>query len=159
LRSVRSNRVETSFSEALKGCFMRNLRTYGFLAIPAHWIVAVWHLVLVAKVLPASDNSVHWLAIALLTLVHGGVLLACWKLTDRFAGLTLCVFLLVALGSGIYEHFLGPGLNNVFRMASSDWTTAFRASVFLLAVVEILGCWFGIQLASKNRERRIKVAH
>jgi hypothetical protein len=54
--------------------------------------------------------------------------------------LILCVFLLVALGSGIYEHFLGPGLNNVFRVASGDWTAAFRASVFLLVVVEILGC-------------------
>jgi hypothetical protein len=138
---------------------MKKLRIYSLLIIAAHWVVGVWHLLLVAKILPAPENNVSWIAISLFTLLHCGVAVACWKLSDRLSGLILCVFLVVALGSGIYEHFLAPGLNNIFRVPPSDWTAAFRASVFLLVVVEILGCWFGIRLSRGNRETKIKAAY
>jgi hypothetical protein len=70
--------------------------------VAAHWIIAVWHLLLVAKTLPAPDNAVNWVAIGILTSLHVVVSIAFWTLSDRFTGLVLCAFVLVALGSGIY---------------------------------------------------------
>ncbi len=137
---------------------MKALRLYALLIIAVHWIVAAWHLFLVAKILPAPENNVNWVAIGILTLLHFVALIACWKLCDRFTGLVLGVFFVLALGAGLYEHFLDSGLNNIVRVRPSDWVTAFRASVFLLVVIEMLGCWLGIRLLQRNSQTRIKVA-
>jgi len=125
---------------------MKKLRRLGLLIIGAHWLVGVWHLWLVAKILPGPDNKMYWFAITMSTLMHFGVSIAWWRLSDKVAGLILCVFLVAVLGAGIYEHFLGPGLNNIFRVPLTEWTSAFRASVYSLVVFEILGCWLGIRL-------------
>lgn len=129
---------------------MKKLRILGLAVLAAHLIVAVWHLFLVAKILPAPENNVSWFAICLITLGHLGVSVAWLKLSDRFAGLVLCIFLVAALGAGIYEHFLGPGLNNIFRVAPGDWTALFRASVIALVILEALGCWVGVRVLMRG---------
>ena len=131
---------------------MKKLRQLGLLVIAAHWLVGVWHLLLVAKILPSPDHTGYWFAIGLSTLLHFGVSVAWWKLIDGPAGLVLCVFLFAVLGAGIYEHFLGPGLNTIFRIPPSEWTSAFRASVYALVVFEILGCWLGIRRLKGRRQ-------
>ena len=123
---------------------MTRLRTLALLIVVAHWIVAMWHLVLAASVLPAPNNNVSWLAIVLLTLLHGGVSLALWKLSDKFIGLVSLIFFLAALSADLYEHFLHASGNNVFMVAPGDWTAWFNASVFMLLALEILGCSLGV---------------
>jgi hypothetical protein len=118
--------------------------------VVAHWVVAVLHLFLAAKVLPAPDNNVSWLAITLITLGHSGVSIALWKLSDRVAGLVSLIFFLAALGADLYEHFLHPSANNIFMVTPGDWTARFDASVFILLALEILGCLLGILLLGRR---------
>jgi len=44
---------------------MTKARMLTLLVVSAHWVVAVLHLFLAAKVLPAPNNNVSWLAITL----------------------------------------------------------------------------------------------
>lgn len=132
---------------------MTRLRTLALLVVVAHWIVAIWHLFLAAKVLPAPNNSVSWLAIVLLSLLHGGVSIALWKLSAKFIGLVSLIFFLAALSADLYEHFLHASLNNVFMVAPGDWSAWFNASVFTLLALEILGCSLGgLSLGGRTRK-------
>ncbi|PYX30028.1 MAG: hypothetical protein DMG77_11130 [Acidobacteria bacterium] len=124
---------------------MKAFREFGLLVIVAHWGVVVWHLLLVAKVLPSFTTQQITLVIGSLTLAHLVVFLAWWIRPNRFGGLLLLVFLTVALAAGIYEHFLSSGPNNVFRIAPGQWTTAFQASVAMLPPLELSGIWLGIR--------------
>jgi hypothetical protein len=113
----------------------------------------MWHLFLAASVLPAPNNSVSWLAVVLLTVLHGGVTIALWKLSDKFIGLVSLIFFLAALSADLYEHFLHASGNNVFMVAPGDWTAWFNASVFILLALEILGCSLGV-LSLGGRTRK-----
>ena len=132
---------------------MTRLRTLTLLIVVAHWIVAIWHLFLAASVLPAPNNSVSWLAVVLLTLLHGGVSIALWKISDKLVGLVSIIFFLAALSADLYEHFLHASGNNVFMVAPGDWTAWFNASVFILLALEILGCSLGV-LSLGGRTRK-----
>jgi hypothetical protein len=135
------------------------LRILAVLVIAGHWLVAVWHLFWVARIPGVTDTTVNWLAIGLATFLHFAVSLAVWKLSDKVSGSLLFGFLLVVLGFDIYEHFLGPGPNNVFRVAPGEWTAAFQISVYLLVFLELLGCWLGIRiLTAKNRTEAVREA-
>ena len=127
---------------------MTKPRTLALLIVVAHWIVAVWHLFLAAKVLPSPNNNVSWLAIILITSGHLCVSIALWKLSDRLAGLVSLIFFLAALSADLYEHFVHAAANNIFVVAASDWTAWFDASVFGLLALEILACSLGILLLS-----------
>ena len=116
------------------------------LVVVAHWMVAVWHLFLAAKVLPAPNDKVSWLAITLITCGHVVVSIALWTLRDRLAGLVSLIFFLAALSADLYEHFLHASANNVFAVAPGNWTLWFDASVSVLLALEIAGCLLGIQL-------------
>jgi hypothetical protein len=128
------------------------------LVVVAHWVVAVWHLFLAAKVLPAPNNNVSWLAVTLITFGHLVVSVALWKLSDKLAGLVSLIFFLAALSADLYEHFLHASANNVFMVAPGDGVAAFNASVFVLLALEIVGCLLGILLLSgrtgNNRQPR-----
>jgi hypothetical protein len=129
---------------------MTKARMLTLLVVIAHWAVAVLHLFLAAKVLPAPNNNVSWLAITLITLGHLGVSIALWKLSDKLAGLVSLIFFLAALVADLYEHFLHASANNVFMVALGDWTARFDASVFILLALEILGCLLGILLLGRR---------
>jgi hypothetical protein len=116
------------------------------LVVVAHWMVAVGHLFLAAKVLPAPNNDVSWLAITLITFGHLAVSIGLWKLSDRVGGLVSLIFFLAAMSADLYEHFLHASANNVFMVAPGDWTARFDASVFALLGLEIVGCMLGILL-------------
>jgi len=125
---------------------MTKLRTLVLLVVVAHWIDAIWHLFLAAKVLPAPNNHVSWLAIILITSGHVGVSIALWKLREKLAGAVSLIFFLAALSADLYEHFLHASGNNVSMVAPGDWTALFDVSVFALLTLEILGCLLGISL-------------
>ena len=61
---------------------------------------------------------------------------AVWWLSNKFAGPILLIFFLLALSADLYEHFLHASANNVFTVASGDWTALFDASVFVLLALE-----------------------
>jgi hypothetical protein len=129
---------------------MTKTRMLTLLVVVAHWVVAVVHLFLAAKVLPAPNNQVSWLAITLITLGHLGVSVALWELSDKLAGLVSLIFFLAALSADLYEHFLHASANNVFMIAPSDWTARFDVSVFLLLALEIVGCLLGVLLLGRR---------
>lgn len=129
---------------------MTKTRMVTLLVVIAHWLIAVMHLFLAAKVLPAPNNDVSWLAITLITLGHWGVSIAVWKLSDRLSGLVSLIFFLAALGADLFEHFLHASANNVFTVAPGAWTACFDASVALLLALEILGCSLGILLLGRR---------
>jgi hypothetical protein len=131
---------------------MKRSRTSGFVVIAAHWIIAVWHLFLAAKVLPVPDNNVSWLAISLLSLLHAGISIVWWKIPNRPAGLVLSIFFIATLASGIYEHFVHLGGNNVFRVVPGEWKTAFQVSVIFLVLLEVLGAWMGLRFLKSNSQ-------
>jgi hypothetical protein len=129
------------------------------LVVVAHWIVAVWHLFLAAKVLPAPNNNVGWLAITLITFGHLAVSIGLWKLSDKLAGLVSLIFFLAALSADLYEHFLHTSANNVSLVAPGDWTTRFVATVFALLALEVVGCLLGILLlGGRTRNSQPKFA-
>src|SRR5579863_8584891 len=123
---------------------MTKPRILTLLIVVAHWIVAVGHLFLAAKILPAPNNSVSWLAVILISSGHLCVSIAVWKLGERLAGLVSVIFFFAALGADLYEHFLHASANNVFTVAAASWTAGFDASVFVLLALEILGCFLGV---------------
>jgi hypothetical protein len=123
---------------------MKKPQTFALLVVVAHWIVAVLHLFFAAKILPAPNNSVSSLAIILITSGHLLVSIALWKLSEKLSGLISLIFFLAAFSADLYEHFLHASLNNVFMVATSNWTAPFDASVFVLLALEILGCSLGI---------------
>jgi hypothetical protein len=129
---------------------MTKARMLTLLVVIAHWVVAVLHLVLAAKVLPTPNNNISWLAITFITFGHFGVSIVSWKLSDKLTGLVSLIFFLAALGADLYEHFFHASANNVFMVAPSDWTAWFDASVFILLALEILGCLLGILLLGRR---------
>ncbi len=122
---------------------MTKARTLALLIVAAHWIVAVWHLFLAAKVLPAPNNHVSWLAIILISSGHFAVSILLWKLSDKVGGFVSVVFFLAAMSADLYEHFLHASQNNVFMVARGDWTAVFNVSVFILLALEVAGCSLG----------------
>ena len=71
---------------------MTKARTLALLVVAAHWIVAIWHLFLAAKVLPAPNDHVSWLAVILITLGHACVSILVSKLSDKVAGFVALIF-------------------------------------------------------------------
>jgi hypothetical protein len=67
-------------------------RTLAPLVVIAHWIVAVSHLFLVARILAAPGDKVSWLAILLMTLAHWGITIVLWTSSDRLGGLVSLIW-------------------------------------------------------------------
>jgi len=130
---------------------MTRARMFALLVVAAHWIVAISHLFFAAKVLPAPNNVVSWLAIVLISSGHLAVLILLWKLSEKPAGFVSLIFFLAAMSADLYEHFLHASQNNVFMAARGDWTATFDVSVFILLALEILGCLLGTMLVGGRR--------
>ncbi|MFZ0814404.1 MAG: hypothetical protein WAM78_02735 [Candidatus Sulfotelmatobacter sp.] len=134
---------------------MTKARTLALLVVAAHWIVAIGHLFLAAKVLPAPNNHVSWLAIVLMTSGHAVVSVLLWKLSDKVAGFVSVLFFLAAMSADLYEHFLHASQNNVFMVVRGDWTSIFDVSVFILLALEIVGCLLGTMvLGGRTRSNK-----
>lgn len=129
---------------------MTKLRTLALGVVLAHWIDAIWHLFMAAKILPAPNNTVGSLGIIFITLGHLAVFIVTWKLSAKLSGLISLIFFLLAMSADLYEHFIQVAPNNVFMVAPGEWRVLFDASVFLLLALEILGCCLGIASLGGN---------
>jgi hypothetical protein len=137
---------------------MTKLRVLTLLVVVAHWIDAIGHLFLAAKILPAPNDHVSSLAVILITSGHLVVSVALWELGDRIAGCISLIFFLAALSADLYEHFLHASGNNVFMVGFGHWTFWFDASVVVLLALEILGCTIGAWLLTSRMRRRNSAA-
>ena len=136
---------------------MTKPRTLAFLVVVAHWVIAIWHLFLAARILPGPNNNVSWLAIVLITTGHFCVFLALWKLSYKPAGWVLLIFFLAAFSADFYEHFLHAAANNVFLLAAGNGTAWFDISIVGLVALEILACSLGILLLSGWRTSKAAI--
>ena len=108
---------------------MTKARTLALIVVTAHWIVAIWHLFLAAKVLPAPNNHVSWLALILITSGHMIVSILVWKLSDKAAGFVAVLFFLAAMTADLYRS-LPPRLSTQeLRIIRHAGSKAFLRSI------------------------------
>jgi type IV secretory pathway TrbL component len=124
---------------------MKRLYWSAALVVLAHAVVVYWHLVLLARFGAAITPDQVPLFTILANLIPLIAVILMWAHFPR-VGTSLLLFLAVPLAIGGYSHFLSPGSDNVFRMAPSELTVAFRVSAVLLLILESLGCWLSIQI-------------
>jgi hypothetical protein len=131
--------------ENKKSDFDRKLLLLGTPIIAGHFLVVVWHLILVVKIQPNFPRlAVPFLILANLLPLAG--LIAFAKGHRKAAGVLMVVPLGFALVIGLYQHFLGAGADNVFHMPAGDLRLPFQASAVLLILLEGLGCFVGFRI-------------
>jgi len=128
---------------------MRKSYWYVTLVVVAHAVVIFWHLELLARRDAALKVDHVPLLAALANIIPLIALISLWAHFPKL-GAWLLLFLAVPLAIGGYSHFLSPGSDNVFRMGGGELTFAFRTSAVLLFVLEVLGCWLGIQILRRS---------
>lgn len=126
---------------------MKNLKLLTVLIVAANLMVAVWHLFIVAAMIPAEQGIVTWKGIAIISTLHVCVVAVLWKVANKVAGIIALLFFVAALVAGLYEHVLQPGPNNIFTVVSNSMTPWFDGSVFILLGLEILGCWLAVRMS------------
>ena len=124
---------------------MRKLFRYATLVVLVHAVVVFWHLELLARRGALLKVDHVPLLAGLANVIPVLALISLWAHFPKL-GAWLLLFLAVPLAIGGYSHFLSPGSDNIFRMASGEFTFAFRISAVLLFVLEFLGCWFSVQI-------------
>jgi hypothetical protein len=95
---------------------------------------------------PALTRENVLLFASLVNLLPAIALILLWTNRPKTAGGLLLLFFVIPFAIGSYEHFLGPGPDNVFRMVPGEWTLPFQASAVLLVLLELLGCWTSFQI-------------
>jgi hypothetical protein len=128
---------------------MRRLYWCATLVVLAHAAVVFWHLELLARLDGALRPDQVPLFAGLADIIPLIALLSLWGHFPK-AGAWLLLFLAVPLVIGGYSHFLSPGSDNVFRMAPSELTSAFRISAVLLFALEFLGVWLSVQILRRS---------
>jgi hypothetical protein len=124
---------------------MKSTARYATFVVSAHAGVVFWHLVLVTKITPGLTDHQMLAATTAINLVPTVALVLLWAHFLRLGGFLLFLPLAVGLVIGGTEHFVTPGPLNVFYMATSPWVLPFRVTAVLLLVLEVSGCWIGIQ--------------
>jgi hypothetical protein len=124
---------------------MRRLCRYAALVVLVHAVVVFWHLELLARRDAVLKVDQVPLFAGLANIIPLIALISLWAYFPKL-GARLLLFLAVPLAIGGYSHFLSPGSDNVFRMADSELTFAFRISAVLLFLLEFFGCWLSIQI-------------
>lgn len=139
--------------EATKADAPRTLLLWSAPIVVGHFIVVVWHLLLVVKV----QSGFPRFAVPVLLLVNWvpvAGLVAFAKGFPKLAGSVITLPLAIALVIGICAHFLSPGTDNVFRMSPGDLRLPFQISAVLLVLLEALGCWVGIRIFLRSSVQR-----
>ncbi len=131
---------------------IRTQRALAQVIVVAHWMFAVSHLFVAARVLPSSNNGVSGMGVLLITAGHAGVAMALSMFSEKIGGVVSFTFFLAAMSADLYEHFLHASMNNVLLIASGSWTARFDSTVVVLLALEVMGCFLGIMSLSP-RER------
>jgi hypothetical protein len=113
--------------------------------VVGHFLVVIWHLVLLVKVQPNTPRFVPPLLIVFNLFPVAG-LLALSKGFPKLAGSLITAPLGTALIVGAYSHFVSLGPDNVLRMPTGALRLSFQISALLLLALEFFACWLGIQM-------------
>lgn len=134
-----------------KSNLTRRLLTWGTGVVVGHFFAVVSHLVLLVKVQSGTPRFLPPLLLLINLLPVAGLVVFA-KGFVRSAASMITVPLGVALVIGIYAHFLSPGTDNVLRMAPGKLTLSFQVSAVSLLVLEALGCWAGVRMATSQQK-------
>lgn len=127
----------------------QRLLLWGALVVAAHFMVVLWHLVVLIRVQPSFPMLGGVMLVVINLLPIAGVV-AFAKGASRLAASLIVIPLGVALVIGGYSHFLSPGSDNVLRMPPHGLTLEMQISAALLAVLEALGSWLGVKMLSRR---------
>ncbi|MGB9256906.1 MAG: hypothetical protein WCC25_18845 [Candidatus Korobacteraceae bacterium] len=127
----------------------RRLLLCGASVVGMHFVVVLWHLVVLVRVQP-NFPMLGGLGLILINLLPIAGVVAFAKGATRLAASLIVIPLGVALVIGGYSHFLSPGSDNVLRMPPHGLTLEMQISAALLAVLEALGCWLGVKMLSRH---------
>ncbi len=130
---------------------IRTQRALAQVIVAAHWMFAVSHLFVAARVLPSPNNSVSGMGVLLITALHAGVAIALSMFNEKIGGVVSFTFFSAAMSADLYEHFLHASLNNVFLITAGNWTARFDSSVVVLLALEVMGCFLGIMSLGRWR--------
>jgi hypothetical protein len=140
---------------------MKRAARYATFVVLAHAVAAFWHLVLVAKITPGLTEDQVLAATAAITVVPAVAVVLLWAHFPRLGGFLLFLPLAIGLAIGGIEHFVTPGPLNVFHLAATPWALQFRITAVLLLILEVSGCWIGVQafrgVPSSKTEPRARV--
>ncbi|MGA8075078.1 MAG: hypothetical protein WB995_16510 [Candidatus Acidiferrales bacterium] len=128
---------------------MRRLYWCATLAVLTHAAVVLWHLELLARLNRALKVDQVPLLAVLANIIPLVALISLWARFPKLGG-WLLLFLAVPLVIGGYSHFLSAGSDNVFRMGPGELTAGFRVSAVLLWMLELWGCWLGIEILRRS---------
>lgn len=76
-----------------------------------------------------------------------------WKNFRRTGGITLACAMAGALIFGVYNHFIaisGDHVSHLARTSETNWIWIFQSTAALIAVLEVLGIWAGIQALKRD---------
>jgi hypothetical protein len=127
----------------------RSVLLWGASIVSAHFAVVLWHLLVLVRFQP-DFPLLGGLALVLINLLPIAGVVAFAKGAKKLAASLIVVPLGVALVIGGYSHFLSPGSDNVLRMPSGGLSLEMQISAALLAVLEALGCWLGVNMLSRR---------
>jgi len=128
----------------------RRLLRWGVAVVGAHFLLVLWHLLLLLTVEPNTPRLLPPILILINLLPLAG-LLAYAKGFSKSAAILIALPLAVGLAIGGYSHFLSPGTDNVFRMPPGEFRLSFQVSALLLVILEASGCWIALRMfVSKN---------
>jgi hypothetical protein len=131
--------------EATEKSSSRRILVWGVPIILAHFLVVVWHLLLLLRVQPDTPRFLPPLLIVINLFPVAGLLFFV-KRFHKLAGCMITIPLAVALVMGVYAHFLTAGADNVFRMSPGGLRLPYQTSALLLVVLEALGSWLGVRM-------------
>jgi hypothetical protein len=130
---------------------MRKIRLYGTVILLTHGLVLLFHEIAhrdLQVILPPYKYVYAYAVIVFAPLVATLLFWTEW----RRAGAWL--FLLSMAGSllfGAYHHFVLISDDHVCYAPEGGWLSVFRTTAVLLAVLEAVGCWFGVWALRKVR--------
>lgn len=125
---------------------MRRLYVYATLIVLAHAVVVFWHLLTHTHIGSPLVYDLAMVYAALVGFLPINALILMWANLPKAGAWLLLSFLIMPLAVFGREHFLHLGPENLFQIASGEWTSRFRLSAVLLLVLELVACWVSIRI-------------
>ena len=119
------------------------LRGLAVLVVVVHAIVTIPHSIAHTNLNIAmyTWQNIYIFLVILIAPIIAAVLV--WK--RRSSGFVLLTMSMIgSFVFGVYYHFIAIGSDNVFTLPVSSWTSTFKLSAWLLAIIELAGAVVGI---------------
>jgi hypothetical protein len=121
-----------------------SVSTVGTLIVLIHFVVLLGHGVAHARM---QIGMLGWHSAFIAVVIFAAPLLAAallWSSIQRAGIYLLGVSMVASLVFGLGYHFIAPGADNVLAMADLPWSSSFRMTAALLAIVEAVACGWSV---------------